>query len=111
MKACEIIRNLLDVIDDIECQLTQNNTPKPLPDELGSLATIPVDKNHFKQIFDIISAEKSQVYDNSPAEVVTSIGSVTVDAGGGWNGPKNPSDLRGVSVSMYPGYQANQGRY
>jgi hypothetical protein len=46
------------------------------------------------------------MYDNSPAEVTAGIESVTTDAGGGWNGPKNPSDIRADSVSMYPNFQA-----
>lgn len=34
--------------------------------------------------------------------------SVTVNAGGGWNGPKNPADIRANSVSMYPNFQAKE---
>ena len=46
------------------------------------------------------------MYDNSPAEVVAGIESVTTNAGGGLNGPKNPADIRADSVSMYPNFQA-----
>jgi hypothetical protein len=30
---------------------------------------------------------------------------VTTDAGGGVNGPKDPSDIRGEHPSMYPAHQ------
>jgi hypothetical protein len=60
----------------------------------------------FKQIFDILSAERNQMYDNSPDPIIAGIDSVTKNAGGGLNGPKNPADLRSNSVSMFPNYQA-----
>jgi hypothetical protein len=51
------------------------------------------------------------MYDNSPAEVVASIDSVTIHAGGGLNGPKNPADIRADSVAMYPNFSAqNKGQ-
>jgi hypothetical protein len=42
------------------------------------------------------------MYDNSPAEVTAGIESVTTNAGGGWNGPKNPANMRADSVALYP---------
>jgi hypothetical protein len=65
-----------------------------------------VDTNRFDQIIDLLTADYHQMYDNSPAEVVAGIDSVTTKAGGGWNGPKNPADIRADSVSMYPNFQA-----
>jgi hypothetical protein len=61
-----------------------------------------VDNNRFKQIFDILSSQQTQMYDNSPAEVTAGIESVTTNAGGGWNGPKNPANMRADSVALYP---------
>ena len=110
MRATEIIRGVLDLIDQIDCPPQEAEVTLILP--TGDLPaenplTKPADANHFKQIFDILSAERNQMYSNSPAEVVTGIESVTTDAGGGWMGPKNPSDLRAAnSFSMYPNYQA-----
>jgi hypothetical protein len=104
MRATEIIRGVLDLIDQLECA----QQPKP---EVVAIAPVEepvqtgVDSNRFKQIFDILSAERAQMYDNSPAEVVAGIESVTTHAGGGWNGPKNPADIRADSVSMYPNFQ------
>jgi hypothetical protein len=105
MRATEIIRGVLDLIDQLDCA----QQPEP---EIVAIAPVEepvqtgVDNNRFKQIFDILSAERSQMYDNSPAEVVAGIESVTTHAGGGWNGPKNPADIRADSVSMYPTFQA-----
>jgi hypothetical protein len=105
MRATEIIRGVLDLIDQLDCA----QQPDP---EVIAIAPVEepiqtgVDTNRFKQIFDILSAERSQMYDNSPAEVVAGIESVTTHAGGGWNGPKNPADIRADSVSMYPNFQA-----
>jgi hypothetical protein len=42
---------------------------------------------------------------NSPNEKIASIDAVTVDAGGGINGPKHPHDLRVKDPSMYPNQQ------
>jgi len=42
---------------------------------------------------------------NSPNEKIADITAVTVDAGGGVNGPKHPHDLRVKDPSMYPNQQ------
>lgn len=111
MRAIEIIRNLLDLLDQIDHEQDTGDKGELVSIEVPveNPMTTPVDKNHFKQIFDILSAEKAQTYDNSPAEVIASVDSVSVDAGGGWNGPKHPADLRGVTFSMYPDFQARKG--
>jgi hypothetical protein len=46
------------------------------------------------------------MYNNSPAANVAGIEAVTTHAGGGWNGPKHPADIRADSVAMYPAFQA-----
>lgn len=90
MRATDIIRGVLDLIDQVECA-KQEVQSQPV---IGS----------FAEIFANLSAEK-QGYDNSPDPQVQGISSVTTDAGGGWNGPKNPADIRADSVSMYPNHQ------
>lgn len=91
MRATEIIRNVLDLIDQVECTQQDN-------------AELPV-QGMFAQLFSQLSAEP-QGYDNSPDPHVHGIESVTTAAGlGGLNGSKQPSDLRADSVSMYPGFQ------
>jgi hypothetical protein len=108
MRATEIIRGVLDLIDQLECA----QQPEP---ELVAIAPVEepvqtgVDTNRFKQIFDMLSAEQSQLYNNSPAEITSGIESVTTNAGGGWNGPKHPSDIRADSISMYPNHQHRPG--
>ena len=110
MKASDIIRNVLDLIDQIDCSQSSNE-----PAAIVSIKTVEpevqtgVDTNRFKQIFDILSAERNQVYDNSPNEVVAGIESVTTNAGGGVNGPKHPADIKSNSISMYPNYQHKPG--
>lgn len=98
MRATDIIRGVLDLIDQINCGNEQGLEPK------NDIQT-GVDTNRFKQIFDLLSQEHEQMYNNSPAEKIASIDSVTVDAGGGWNGPKNPADHRSDSVSLFPAHQ------
>ena len=90
MRATDIIRGVLDLIDQVECA-KQEVQSQPV---IGS----------FAEIFANLSAEK-QGYDNSPAPHVQGVDSVTVNAGGGLNGPKNPADIRADSISMFPNYQ------
>ena len=66
------------------------------------------DENHFKQIQDLHSDDcgcgcmAGKEYSNTPEEKYADIDSVTVDAGGGVNGPKHPADLRvSQSHSLY----------
>lgn len=113
MKATEIIRDLLDLIDKIDSQ--ENHAENSI--ELEPIVTVNDVEDtvyddgprRFKQIFDILSSEPVQMYDNSPGIAIADINSVTRDAGGGLNGPKHPSDIRADSVSMYPFHQHNPG--
>lgn len=92
MRATEIIRGVLDLIDKLECEELDQESPM-----MGNFATI----------FAQLSAEKAP-YDNSPDPNVQGVDAVTTNAGGGWNGPKNPADLRANSVSLYPNYQTKE---
>lgn len=115
MRASDIIRELLCLIDIIDGKQQQQQIATPVPGEEPVVVAVDVQTTdaqvlddgprRFKQIFDILSAERSQQYSNSPAEVVAGIASVTTDAGGGLNGPKHPADLRVKDPSMYPNYQ------
>ena len=103
MRATEIIRGVLDLIDQIDCSKQ--------PEHENDVIQTGVDTNRFKQIFDLLSKDHEQMYNNSPAEKIATIDAVTVDAGGGWNGPKNPADMRSNTVSLFPEYQAeNKGQ-
>jgi hypothetical protein len=103
MRATDIIRDLLDLIDGID---TTIQSPKPtaeikleVPD-----AVAPADINHFKQIIDLANQPQAFTdFANQPNEKYADIDSVTTNAGGGVNGPKDPADLKGTTVSLYPG--------
>ena len=120
MRATEIIRNLLCLIDQIDTDQPVTPTTtieirpaehEPAPQSEPEKIVTGIDSNRFKHIIAMIDAERSTptMYDNTPVEVTAGVDSVTKDAGGGWNGPKNPADLRAAnSFSMFPAYQAEK---
>ncbi len=102
MRATDIIRQVLNMIDSIEAN-SQQGAMKPevsVEIEAGS----DEDLARMRQIAGLLSSGETQ-YSNQPQERIAGIEAVTTDAGGGVNGPKNPSDIRANSVSMYPNYQ------
>lgn len=106
MRASDIIRNVLDLIDQIDCGQQAEEMPMAVISDEEPAPTGA--DSRFKHIFAMLSAERSDpgMYDNSPNETVAGIDAVTKDASGGQSGPKHPSDIRANSVSMYPNYQA-----
>lgn len=80
MRATEIIRGVLDLIDQIDQPESAEQPHEP--------------ESRFKQILTMISAKANGEHANTPNEIVSDIASVTVNAGGGVNGPKHPADLR-----------------
>ena len=88
MRATDIVRQVLDLLDAVEGQhdlkpevkidVQQNDEPD----------------NRFKQILAMLDADSFGPLANSPNEVVAPIEAVTTDAGGGINGPKHPADIR-----------------
>lgn len=90
MRAIDIIRNVLDLIDQVDAADDQEPT-----------ATIEIqpeqgedEASRFKQIYAMLSNPSHGPLGNSPNEVVADIHSVTDHAGGGLNGPKHPADIR-----------------
>jgi hypothetical protein len=134
MRANEIMRGVLDVLNRIECGLpmpasmpqstTINMISIPAPTVAEPVVSIPIEPvvmdvepevvpveddetRRFKQIMDIlVTKDRVGAYSNSPNETVAGINSVTTDAGGGLNGPKHPADIRADSVAMYPNFSA-----
>jgi hypothetical protein len=99
MRASDIIRGVLDLIDQIDCVQQQDQPIVQEPPMVGS----------FKDIFSKLEGSTASVYDNSPEVHIQGVSAVTTDAGlGGLNGPKNPADIRSDSVSMYPNFQAKK---
>ena len=107
MRAQEIIRSILDLIDG-------QKTAEP---EIQVVAVAePQEENpdtirKFKQIVDLVSKDdtdgSASVFSNAPNEEYADIDAVTKDAGGGWQEPKHPSDIRVQHPSAYPGHQHN----
>jgi len=91
MRAIEIIRDLLDLIDKVEDQSKHNEEQDYYDDE----------SRRMDQIDDLQSSGCGSTYANEPDEQVSDIASVTVDAGGGWQEPKHPADIRGEHGRVY----------
>ena len=101
MRATEIIRNVLDIIDEIEVgsdSLEISAIAEPLPSR-------EVDDNtrRFKHILDLVSTPKSSDdVVNRPDVKVAVIDAVTIDAGGGMHSPKQAIDIKGTHPIMFP---------
>lgn len=91
MKVTEIIRSILDIIDQSE--------------DAAPEQAIVVD---FEEECSLDQIKQLSGLSNAPDELYASIEKVTTDAGGGLNGPKNPADIRADSVSMFPDWQAKK---
>ncbi len=95
MKTTDLIRNVLDLIDQVETDHTEE--PKSTNDEYDD------ESRRMNQIKDLLpTADVTVMYANSPSEATAEINAVTTDAGGGVNGPKHSRDLRGNSFPIYP---------
>ena len=108
MKASDIIRGVLDMLDSIES--AQNPTvsisinAEPQQAEAEDATPLPDELARIRQIAGLMKND-AQTYANEPSEQIADIESVTTDAGGGVNGPKDPADIRANSVSMFPNSQ------
>lgn len=92
MRATDIVRQVLDLLDQVEGQHDIN--PDAIPDDdCGAEQGEPV-AGRFKQIFAMLDSPSKGPLGNSPNEVVADLDSVTDLAGGGINGPKHVDDIR-----------------
>jgi len=96
MRTTDIIRSVLDLIDQVE---VKQDTPIEIPNEPGEQTS------RFKQIFAMLSNRGQGEYSNTPNEIVADVDSVTTNAGGGLNGPKHPHDIRVKDPSQHPDQQ------
>jgi hypothetical protein len=106
MRAHEIIRGILDLIDSIDgtkdLQMKSDLEACVVEPEMPADAEI----NRFKQIAGLLDVLPDNAeFQNEPKEVYLGIAAVTTDAGGGINGPKHPNDLRVKDPSIYPDQQ------
>jgi len=93
MRVSEIIRQVLDVIDQAEAQQAE----QPV-EELGYTDR---DIKRFRQIAGLTTDKQ---YSTEPNEQYMDINAVTVDAGADqWQGTKDPADIKGEHPSLYPG--------
>ena len=106
MRAHEIIRGLLDLIDSIDGTPEIHIEPGVGAHEISPDECLDGEINRFKQISGLLNILPNQSdFENQPNEVYLGIAAVTTDAGGGVNGPKHPHDLRLKDPSMYPNQQ------
>lgn len=117
MRATELIRGLLDIIDGVEAanpppvqQVTVAiNTAQPEAEPaVDHEEPLPDEVARIRQIAGLLPND-AKIYANEPSEQIADIESVTTDAGGGVNGPKHPADIKSNSISMYPAYLAKKG--
>ena len=97
MRVSEIIRSILDVIDNAEA--AKVNEPVEIPQE----DFYNDDVRRFRQIIDLADQGETTEYSNTPKEEYAGVDAVTTAAGGGPNKPKHAADLRGNSFRIYPG--------
>jgi hypothetical protein len=93
MRVSEIIRQVLDVIDQAEAQAAE----QPVED----IGYSEQDIKRFRQIAGLTTDKQ---YSSKPNEQYMDIDAVTVDAGSdSWQGTKHPADIKGEHPSLYPG--------
>ena len=98
MRATDIVRQVLDLLDEIEGPHDINQD--------GIDAEVHVHQNQdtdnrFKQILAMLDTDSFGPLANSPNEVISDVDSVTTLAGGGLNGPKHPDDIRVKDPGAY----------
>lgn len=93
MRATEIIRGVLDLIDQVDCVQQQPEQDLPVPGPFAQLlAKMTADEEK----------PTASVYDNSPDVHVKDLASVTTAAGLGTLGASSPADIRASTIAMYP---------
>jgi len=93
MRATDIIRGVLDLIDNYEQE--QDVEQSCGCDSEEEYVDPNAEGSRFRQILaQIAQREEPTDYDNSPSVSVSDCDAVTSDAGGGLNGPSHPDDIR-----------------
>ena len=99
MRATDVVRQVLDLLDEIEGAHDINTDV--IPDQSCDSEPGEPMAGRFKQIFAMLDAPNKGPLGNSPNEVVADIHSVTDHAGGGINGPKHVDDIRTAHPRQY----------
>ena len=92
MRVTEIIRGILDLIDQIEDK--HQETEQPYYDD---------EQRRMDQVDDLTGCGADAEYANEPDPRYSDIAAVTVDAGGGMQEPKHPADIRGEHGRVFGG--------
>ena len=102
MRATEIIRGVLDIIDKAECGEVQ--AAQPVPATVSMTPPLPGFAEIFAQLASKIEQQPPEstpaMYDNSPDPLIKDIHSVTTAAG--LSDVKHPHDLRGKDQPLFP---------
>jgi hypothetical protein len=104
MKITDIIRGVLDIVDAVE---------QPQPQMAVVISTEPnsiaddAELVRMRQIAGLIGTGDTE-YSNSPEEMTAPIDAVLA-SGDDVHRSKHPADIRGDSISMYPGHQHRPG--
>ena len=92
MRATDVIRGVLDLIDQMDSGEAHRQSPPELSSTYNGDGELV---SRFRQIHQILDNRDSPTqYSNTPNETVTDVASVTTDVGGGPNGIKHPKDIR-----------------
>lgn len=111
MRAQELIQAILSIIDGPKEPEEQPVIAVQVNDEPDSAEEFYSDElRRMKQIAGLREPGEMSPLSNAPNPQYADVDAVTVDAGGGPNQPKHPSDLRGNSQSLYPVHQHNPYR-
>ncbi len=112
MKMQDIISSIIDLIGHATEPVEQEPEqvilvaePAEKPGTESPFTNTGDDVNRFRQIIDLIDTNDDATFANEPDEKYADIDSVTVNAGGGMNGPKHPHDVRVKDPSAYPNQQ------
>jgi hypothetical protein len=92
MRATDVIRSVLDLIDQMDTGETYRQSSPELLTTYNNDSELV---SRFRQIYQILDNKDTPTeYSNTPNETVTDVESVTTDVGGGPNGIKHPKDIR-----------------
>jgi hypothetical protein len=97
MRVQEIIRSILDMIDNADQAEAVPRPDEPVPNE----QFYDDDVRRFRQIVDLADSGEPTEYSNTPKEEYAGVEAVTTAAGGGPNKPKHVDDIRGDSFRIH----------
>jgi hypothetical protein len=102
MKITDVIRGVLDLVDQASAEPEQATT-----EPIEVVADVMVDQpNELAIIQQLAGMPIESEYANEPREIVAPTGAA-FPGGDDMHNRKNPADIRSNATSMYPAYQAS----